>query len=380
VNVVNRSIVPGSDEDRSESARTQAARTEAARLAAIRRYDILDTPPEGAFDRITAIAARRLDVPVSIISIVDTNRIWFKSHHGLDINEIALEAGLCATAIYADEPYIVTDALTDARARENSLVTSAFGLRFYCGIPLQTSQDERLGTLCVVDNKPRNVTAREVADLQDLASVVMDQLELRISARRAIAHANLMAKEIDHRVMNSLQFISSMLSLQSRAAGLHDSIGNHLQIAANRVAAVAQVHRNFYVDGAEETPCLAFLHRLCNELSQILGRDIEVTGDEASIPTAQVQSIGLIVNELATNAAKHGAGKISVIHKRGAHTRTLTVCDQGPGLPPNFDLESSNSLGMKVLASLVRQLKGQFTTGPQPACPSPACFTVTIPR
>ena len=112
---------------------------EPQRLEAVRRYDILDTPPDGAFDRITALAARRLNVPISIISIVDSDRIWFKSHHGVPVNQIGRDAGLCASAILSAEPHILPDARADARSLANPLVAGDFGLRFYAGVPLRTS-------------------------------------------------------------------------------------------------------------------------------------------------------------------------------------------------------------------------------------------------
>jgi two-component sensor histidine kinase len=350
---------------------------ESRRLAAVKRYDILDTPPEGAFDRITAIAARRVNVPVSIISIVDTSRIWFKSHHGVDIDEIAREAGLCATAIFASEPYIVNDAQSDPRTMGNSLVTGGFGLRFYAGIPLQTSDDERVGTLCVIDTKPRTVEANQIADLQDLASVVMDQMELRIAARRAVAHAKLMTKEIDHRMMNSLQFISSMLEMQSRAPELDDP-ATLLQIAANRVAAVAQVHRNYFIGEGAEVSCIAFLHRLCAELAGILGRRVRVQGEEGAVPSTQIQPIGLIVNELVTNAAKHGQGEITVDYRVSGGTKQLTVWDEGAGPPAEAAAPGNSGLGMKVVRSLSRQLRGQVTLGRSPGGRGSA-FTVSFP-
>jgi GAF domain-containing protein len=87
--------------------------SESARLDAIRRYDILDTPADGAFDRVTALAARRFQVPIAIISIVDEDRIWFKSHHGLEVSQIGRDPGLCASAILQSDPYILLDAKTD---------------------------------------------------------------------------------------------------------------------------------------------------------------------------------------------------------------------------------------------------------------------------
>lgn len=95
---------------------------ESHRLAAVRRYDILDTPADGSFDRITSIAASLFSTPISIISLVDTDRIWFKSHHGLDVEQIGRDPGLCASAILKDVPYVVTDALADPRTLANPLV------------------------------------------------------------------------------------------------------------------------------------------------------------------------------------------------------------------------------------------------------------------
>jgi two-component sensor histidine kinase len=348
-------------------------------MRAVRRYDILDSPPDGAFDRITAIAARRFKVPISIISVVDDDRIWFKSHHGLEIEQIPREPGLCASAILGSEPRVLPDTTMDPVALSNPLVSGGFGLRFYAGAPLRTHDGYSLGTLCVIDQEPHPVTQEMIDDLKDLASVVMDQMELRLAARRAVGHATLMAREIDHRVMNSLQFVSSTLALQSMAPDIDEAAAEQLQMAANRVAAVGQVHRNFYADGSDETPCVAFLQRLCRELSEILGRTIEVSGDEANVPTAQVQSIGLIVNELVTNAAKHGAGKISVIHTVEDDRRLLSVCDEGAGLPAGFDPAASKSLGMKVLMSLVRKLRGQLTVGHGDGTQGGFCMTITIP-
>ena len=136
----------------------QIPANEAERLAAVRRYDILDTPPDGAFDRITRIAARLFEVPISVVSIVDTDRIWFKSHHGLDVSEIPRSPGLCASAILDAKPWVLTDASVDPRSLTNPLVAGEFGLRFYAGVPLRTPDGFTLGTLCVIDQTPRPIT------------------------------------------------------------------------------------------------------------------------------------------------------------------------------------------------------------------------------
>lgn len=354
-------------------------RNEPHRLAAVRRYDILDTPPDGAFDRVTAIAARRFGVPIAIISIVDSDRIWFKSHHGLPVEQIDREPGLCASAILSPEPHILPDASVDPRSLANPLVAGDFGLRFYAGVPLTTSDGFNLGTLCVIDKAPRTVAADEIEDLKDLASVVMDQMELRLSARNAVAKAEILAREIDHRVMNSLQFVSGMLTLQSRGDHLSDATAEQLKIAANRVAAVARVHRHFQSgEAAEFTSCITFLRRLCADLSDIVGKPISVGGDEGEVPTTRIQSIGLIVNELVTNAAKHGEGKIDVYFRITSKTHEISVCDEGSGLPSGYNPTSGGGLGTKVVAALASQLDGRVIASRSPSGRG-SCVTVAFP-
>ena len=351
---------------------------EAKRMAAVRRYDILDSPPDGAFDRITALAARRFGVPIAIVSIVDEDRIWFKSHHGLPVQQIDREPGLCASAILGDVPYLIEDALSDPRSLANPLVAGDFGLRFYAAVPLTTTDGYKLGTLCVIDKEPRPVTPEQIEDLKDLASVVMDQLELGLSARQAVGKANLMGKEIDHRVMNSLQFVSGMLTMQSRSPEVGDA-AKHLQQAANRVTAVAQVHRHFYADTADQVSCIAYLRLLCDDLAAILDREIVIDGDEEMVPATSIQPIGLLTNELVTNAAKHGAGKIEVTFRASVDVNCLMVCDEGTGLEPGFDPHSATAgLGMRVITTLVRQLQGTLSAGPR-ATGRGACFTVEFP-
>jgi sigma-B regulation protein RsbU (phosphoserine phosphatase) len=157
------------------------------RLAAVHRYEVLDTPADGTFDRITALAARLFGVPIAIVSVVDSDRIWFKSKHGLpDVSEIGRDPGLCASAILQHDPWVVTDAAADPRTLANPLVAGTFGLRFYAGVPLTTKEGHNLGTLCVIDRQPRDVTDADLAVLRDLAALVMDQLELRLQARDVI--------------------------------------------------------------------------------------------------------------------------------------------------------------------------------------------------
>ncbi len=156
------------------------------RLESLQRYQILDTPPDGAFDRITAIAARFFRVPIALVTLVDRDRIWFKSRYGLDVQQIDREPGLCASAIWQDDVYEIKNALEDPRTILNPLVLGAFGLRFYAAATLKTHDGYNLGTLCIIDKHPRHLSPEEKATLRDLAAIVMDEMELRLSARKLI--------------------------------------------------------------------------------------------------------------------------------------------------------------------------------------------------
>ncbi|GAA3294443.1 protein kinase [Arthrobacter citreus] len=160
---------------------------EAERLEAVHRYNLLDTPPDGSFDRITALAARLFSVPVAIVSVVDTDRIWFKSHHGTDVEQIGRDPGLCASAILQDEAWVVSDARADPRALANPLVAGGFGLQFYAGVPLHSRDGHNLGTLCILDREPREFSDSDIRTLEDLAAIVMNDLELRLEGQRMLS-------------------------------------------------------------------------------------------------------------------------------------------------------------------------------------------------
>lgn len=357
---------------------------ESERMAAVRRYDILDTPPDGAFDRVTAIAARTFNVPIAIISIVDHDRIWFKSHHGVSVQQIDREPGLCASAILQSDAYILEDAKKDIRSLANPLVAGDFGLRFYAGVPLRTHDGYNLGTLCVIDKETRAVTQGQVDDLRDLASLVVDQMELRLSARKELARANraaeqadLMAREIEHRVANSLQFVSAVLRMQGKQAP--PDAAPHFDMAANRVRAVARVHRHLLdKENVAHIPALAYITRLCADLADMLGVKVVVSGEEIQLTTKAIQAVGLLLNELVTNAAKHGEGTIAVNLTPSQSECRLSVCDEGKGLPPSFDFEAQKGMGMRIIGVLAQQLVGGVSVATD--ADRRACVAVTFPR
>jgi len=148
------------------------------RLRALRRYDILDTAPEPAFDRIARLAAHLFDAPVALVNFVDRDRQWFKSTVGIDETETGLDTSFCVYTVGKGDVFVVEDLVEDERFGDNSYVTD-HGVRFYAGAPLVTPADRRLGTVCVLDTEPRSPTEDTLDRLADLAGMVVDELELR---------------------------------------------------------------------------------------------------------------------------------------------------------------------------------------------------------
>lgn len=164
------------------------AANEAERIKALRKYAILDSPDEPAFQRITRLAARLLEVPITLVTLVDEERQWFKSTYGLDRRETPREMSFCAHAILSNEVMIVPDATADQRFADNRLVTGKPNIRFYAGAPLRTPDGLNLGTLCAIDLEPRQFGSEEKQVLTDLAALAMDELQLRLALREKSQH------------------------------------------------------------------------------------------------------------------------------------------------------------------------------------------------
>lgn len=182
---------------------------EAERLAALQTYDVLDTACEAAFDNIARLAARLTGCPIALVSLVDADRQWFKARHGLTTTETPRDMAFCAHAILdPSRPLVVEDATKDARFADSALVTGAPDIRFYAGIPLVNPDGYALGTLCIIDRKPREIDAEVLDTLAGLAQAVTTTLELR----RAI------------RQVRSIALTDSLTGLPNRAAFL-DALG-----------------------------------------------------------------------------------------------------------------------------------------------------------
>ncbi len=199
---------------------------ESARLDELRGLDLLDTLPEKAFDDLTALASQIAGTPISLVSLVDEDRQWFKSEHGLGARETPRDEAFCAHAILDHgNVMVVEDTLTDPRFVDNPLVVSDPGIRFYAGAPLVTSRGHALGTLCVIDREPRHLTREQLGALETIARQVVVLVELRRSVT-ALAAAALVQRrheaELEHYQEQLEQRVTELaeLSLRDGLTGL----------------------------------------------------------------------------------------------------------------------------------------------------------------
>jgi PAS domain S-box-containing protein len=201
---------------------------EASRLAALRRYAILDSPPDEAFDRVARLAASLFRAPIALICFLDAERAWFKSHIGVDIAEIPRDITLRARTVLSDEITLVPDALEDPTFAGNPLV-GELGVRFYAGAPLITRDGHRIGVLCVVDRKPRSeFSAEDQSRLATLARLVMNELELKreLAVRASVERDLALANEalVEREKMFRLLFESNPIAMWVRDIASHECL------------------------------------------------------------------------------------------------------------------------------------------------------------
>lgn len=349
---------------------------EAARLAALESYNILDTLPEEAFDSITRIIAHVCEAPIAVINLIDADRQWFKSEIGLGVRETPLDISICAHAILQPGLFIVPDTREDPRFAKNPLVTGDPRLRFYAGALLETQDGLPLGTLCVLDYEPRTLTDVQADTLKALAAQVMTQLELR---RTLATQADLMDQkdalfqELHHRVKNNLAMVSGFLALQGRQSD-DPKVRDALAEAQQRIMTVARLHQRLQSTGAVDQVAFgSFLRELADELARSFSEPGVVTIEtgpisDVTMVTTDAIPAALMINELVSNALRHGQPRESALTVCVSMTRSddgqvvIEIANDGNALPDGFRPEQSGGLGMRMILAFVQQLGGKLVT------------------
>lgn len=237
---------------------------ETARLLSLHSLRILDTPAEDRFDRITRMAKRFFDVEICLISLVDSQRQWFKSKQGLDACETSREISFCGHAILGEKAFVVNDASQDVRFSDNPLVTEGPEIRFYAGMPIHSHEGYRIGTFCLIDSKPRDFSQEDDDTLRDFAALVED--ELRVSSQVSVDDLTQVANRRGFH-----QIATHMLSLCRRT-------GTDIELAFFDLDGFKEINDSYgHAEGDKLLKRFAKLLVKCFRTADVIGR---LGGDE----------------------------------------------------------------------------------------------------
>lgn len=341
------------------------------RLRELNSYSILDSIREENYDNLVNLAASICQVPIAVITLVDRSRQWFKSCKGLEATETPRSISFCAHAInQPDSPLIVENAILDNRFYDNPLVVNAPNVRFYVGVPLITENGYPLGTLCVIDSKPRKISNENLASLQMLAKQVVNLLTLRksqLNLKNQLEHNKILLKEVHHRVKNNLQVVSSLLRMQSNETS-NLSAKEAFKSSQARIISIAKVHNLLYEsENFSEVDLGVYVKKLSSRIIAAMGSnvDLNVDMDTIKLKLDVVVPLGLIINEIITNSMKHAfvgvdEPKINVFCKELEFSKyKLEISDNGIGMKRR-ETKHNNTLGTRLIQSLVRQFKGEI--------------------
>ncbi len=370
---------------------------ENVRLSALHEIGLLDSPQEAEFDEIVKFASMLCNTPISLISLVDSDRQWFKARIGLDIDETNRDVSFCSHAILQDQLFEVRDTILDNRFADNPLVIDDPSIRFYAGMPLITSGGDRLGTLCVIDRTPGELSEKQRFGLKVLANNVIKIAELRIKNKELYYLTGTQKRIISilaHDVRNPLASVKNILELkQSQILDAEDAaemikmvtgqLNNTIEMVEN-VVSWGQIHLKFgqlnLVDfdlhdlvgrifGSETLNSVAKANRLVNNIPY------------GTIVHSDERALEFILRNLVNNANKFTQnGSISIDIKRAGIKTILWISDTGVGMPQEKAVtlfggdvtstlgtnnEKGSGLGLLLVKEFVERLNGSIAVESQ---------------
>lgn len=372
---------------------------DSARLAALREYAILDTLPEQAYDDLTSLASFIGGAPISLISLVDEGRQWFKSSVGVGARETPRDQSFCAYTIADARTLIVEDTLLDPRFSDNPLVSGEPGIRFYAGAPLVDPHGHVLGTLCLIDNKPREISAAQVSALEALSRQVMQLLEARMGVLESqkaakalmqsekLAAVGRLASSMAHEINNPLEAVTNLLYLSRQRATDPDleSWLDQAEQELRRVSVIANQTLRFHKQASkpQAITCLSlFSTTLSVYESRIKNAGITIEKRKrANQPVECFEGdIRQVLGNLVSNAidAMPKGGRLVVRSREGTNWRTgkrglvLTVADSGMGMSHDTQCRmfeaffstkgiGGSGLGLWISADIMHRHGGKIT-------------------
>lgn len=328
---------------------------EEARIAALHRYEILDTLPEQAFDRITRLASTILGAPIALISLVDSQRQWFKSRHVLDVTETSRDAAFCSYVVQTNNVLVVNNADEDMHFCNNPLVAGEPRIRFYAGAPLTTADGFTLGSLYIIDMKPHDeMTERELNILRNLAALAVDEIEIRSISQHAQKATEAKSKFIanmSHEIrtpLNAIMGFANMLEESSLSRDQHQQVatirssGQALLDIVNDVLDISKIeagkleieHVAFSIRGVVDDICNLFSMKAAEKYLLLM------TEYQTPVPDRVVGDpyrLRQILMNLVSNAVKfteRGQVKISLFYDTPKEELYCAVEDTGIGIKP----------------------------------------------
>lgn len=370
---------------------------EAQRLSNLRDYLIMDTIPENDFDEITMLASQICDTPISLVSLVDDKRQWFKSRHGLSVVETPKDIAFCSHAINTPEnAFVVPDSRVDNRFHDNPLVTGSPHVVFYAGMPLVTPEGHALGTLCVIDSQPKELSGRQLNALKALSNQVMCQMELRRKNNQlSLTYDELTANYSDieqfasvaaHDLRSPLHNITALIDyfLDDNAQNVTPEGLLYLQHIKTSSLQLTRLI-DAILEYSKSTQVIInkrerfVLQDLVTSILQLLKPAAHVTVNfpkERTILNTSKVAINQILLNLVNNAIKYNTHAEPIIDIRFSESDEyyhFAVADNGPGIPAKyqediFDLfktaksnnNSGTGIGLSIVKRLVKKLHGEI--------------------
>lgn len=364
--------------------------TERERLKALERTRLLDTPREEAFDRLTMLACALLGTPVALVSLVDTDRQFFKSQQGLpepwaSRRETPLSHSFCQHVVTSSEPLVIADSRKTPLVCEN-LAVRDLNVIAYLGVPLISPDGHVLGSLCAIDSKPREWTQEAIAQLMSLAECVLNEIALRqeLSKRQEIeaalrqseAHNRLLAQELNHRVKNAITTVQAVVRQTLHSA---NSLEQAEHALGGRLSALSRAHDLLMKDDHQRIDLTKVVDSSLSPFKRAGVDNIRATGPTTLLPGNTGLIFAMALHELATNALKYGA----LLSERGS----IDISWQAAG-PQRRDLEFTwaerggppvSAPGHQGFGSvLIKRILAQALNGKATIVYSPDGLTCTI--